>query len=110
MIRNSGFSSGGDSAKLPRFIRYQTTHERAYYKALKELQNIRKQCHKDEIGFESQKLKRVTESRAAEALNVKKDAQFLRREEFEFKKTVFQTKNEVRPAAESSPGSLQMAA
>ena len=72
--------------QLPLFIRYQTTHERAYYKALKELQNIRKQSQKDEIGFESQKLKQAAENRAAEALNVKKDAQILKREEFEFKK------------------------
>ncbi len=96
--------------QLPLFIRYQTTHERAYYKALKELQNIRKQNQKDEIGFESQKLKQAAETRAAEALNVKKEAQILKREEFEFKKEVFQAKNEVRPAAETSSGSLKMAA
>ena len=96
--------------QLPLFIRYQNTHERAYYKALKELQNIRKQSQKDEIGFESQKLKQAAENRAAEALNVKKDAQILKREEFEFKKKVFQAKNEVRPAAETGSGSLKMAA
>ncbi len=96
--------------QLPLFIRYQTTHERAYYKALKELQNIRKQSHKEEIGFESQKLKQAAENRAAEALTVKKDAQILKREEFEFKKEVFHAKNEVRPAAENSPGNLKMAA
>ena len=68
------------------YLRYETTHERAFYKALNELQSIRKQSRKDEIGFESQKLKQAAETRAAEALNLKKGAQILKREEFEFKK------------------------
>ncbi len=92
------------------FLRYETTHERAFYKALDELQNIRKQSHKTEIGFESQKLKQAAETRAAEALNVRKDAQNLKREEFEFKKATAQMKKEARPAAKNSPGDLEMAA
>ena len=47
-----------DNQKLSLFLRYQTTHERAYYKAQRELQNLRKdqqkQAHAAQIGFESQ--------------------------------------------------------
>ena len=47
-----------DNQKLSLFLRYQTTHERAYYKAQRELQNLRKDQQKQaqavKIGFESQ--------------------------------------------------------
>jgi hypothetical protein len=89
--------------RLSLFIRYETTHERAFYRALKELQTLRKEKRNTEIGFESQKLKQAAETRASEAQN-------LRREQFEWKKMVAQTKKEVRPAAENSPGDQEMAA
>ena len=37
------------------YLRYQTTHERAFYKALNELQKLRNERTKEQIGFESQK-------------------------------------------------------
>ena len=37
------------------YLRYQTTHERAFYKALTELQKLRNERAKEQIGFESQK-------------------------------------------------------
>ena len=47
-----------DNQKLSLFLRYQTTHERAYYKAQRELQSLRKdqqrQAQAAQIGFESQ--------------------------------------------------------
>jgi hypothetical protein len=89
--------------RLSLFIRYETTHERAFYRALKELQTLRKEKHNTEIGFESQKLKQAAETRASEAQN-------LRREQFEFKKIVDERKNEVRPAAKSDPDGKEMAA
>jgi len=46
--------TGADSKKLILFMRYQATHERSYYKAQRELQNIQKQKRKEQIGFESQ--------------------------------------------------------
>ncbi len=52
-----------DPKKLSLFLRYQTTQERSYYKAEKELQNLKKTKQKDEIGFESQK--RASESHDA---------------------------------------------
>ena len=89
--------------RLSLFIRYETTHERAFYRALKELQTLRKEKRNIEIGFESQKLKQAAETRASEA-------QTLRREQFEFKKMIIQLKKEVRPAAGNSPGDQEMAA
>ena len=92
------------------FIRYETTHERAFYRALKELQTLRKEKRNIEIGFESQKLKQAAETRAAEAQN-------LRREQFEWKKIVVQakkdtpqTKKGVRQAVENSPDGQEMVA
>jgi hypothetical protein len=41
-----------DDKRLSLFLRYQSTHERSYYKALRELQNLKKQKQKDDIGFE----------------------------------------------------------
>ena len=96
--------------RLSLFIRYETTHERAFYRALKELQTLRKEKRNTEIGFESQKLKQAAEVRAVEGANLKKEAQILKREEFEFKKMVIQTKKEVPPPVEISPGDLKMAA
>jgi hypothetical protein len=43
-----------DQKKLSLFMRYQSTHERSYYKAQKELQNLQKQKSKEQIGFVSQ--------------------------------------------------------
>ena len=99
-----------DPAKLAIFIRYQTTHERAFHRSLKELLTFRQQRRNLEIGFESQKLKQAAEVRASEGMNLKKEAQMLKREEFEFKKTVIQTKKGAPPPVEVSPGDLKMAA
>ena len=51
--------------KIALYMRYQTTNERSYYKARKELQTLRKQKRTEEIGFESQKRK-AAEAEAAE--------------------------------------------
>ncbi len=96
--------------RLALFIRYETTHERAFYRALKELQTLRKEKRNSEIGFESQKLKQAVETRASEA-------QSLRREQWEWKKMVTQTKKAVpqtkkgaRQVVETGPGVQEMAA
>ena len=99
--------------KLALYLRYGTTHERSFYKALNELQKLRKEKAKGEIGFESQKLKQAAETRAAEALNVKKDALNLKKEEFEFKKETLQTKKTAlaaQPVPETGSGGLEKAA
>lgn len=49
-----------NAKQLSLFVRFQITHERSYYKALKELQNLRKEKRQEEIGFESQNRKQET--------------------------------------------------
>ena len=96
--------------RLPLFIRYETTHERAFYRALKELQTLRKEKRNTEIGFESQKLKQAAEIRAVEALQLKRNAQDLQREALEFKKMVARTKKGATQAVEAGPVGQEMAA
>ena len=99
-----------DVAKLGVYIRYQTTHERAFHRSLKELQNLRKERRNTEIGFESQKLKQAAEVRAVEALKLKRNAQDLQREALEFKKMVIQTKKGATQAVETGPVGQEVAA
>jgi hypothetical protein len=98
-------------------MRYQAQHERSFYKALRELQNIRKERRNSEIGFESQKLKVSAERRAIQTLELKKQIFDLRKAELQIKKirvqaasasgtTIEQTKSD----PEMSPGEQKMAA
>jgi hypothetical protein len=48
------------------YLRYQTTNERAYYRAMRELQTLRKEKRRVEIGFESQQQKQAEELRKNE--------------------------------------------
>ncbi len=45
------------------YLRYYTTHDRAFHKALQEMLKLRAQTRKAEIGFVSQKRKEVEEAR-----------------------------------------------
>jgi hypothetical protein len=116
-----------DNQQFALFIRYQTTQERAFYKALKELQTIRTQREKEQIGFESQKRLQAAEQRAAEAHNLKKQEFELKKGEFELKKERLaspkqpeksekdpfasaSSQNSTAPTPEPSPGDLEMAA
>jgi hypothetical protein len=51
----TGDPTAVDGKQLSLFLRYQTTHERSYYKAERELKNLKKERRQAEIGFESQK-------------------------------------------------------
>jgi len=99
-----------EPTKLALFIRYESTHERAFHKALNELQNLRKQKQNSEIGFESHKLKQAAEIRASEALNLKKEEFFLKKELVQIKKEEHERRNpsSTTPAV-TDPG-LEMAA
>jgi len=46
---------------LTTFLRYQTTHERAFHKALNTLLKLRAERRKEQIGFESQKRKEAAQ-------------------------------------------------
>ena len=68
-----------DPKRLALFFRYQTTHERSYYKAQRELQNLQKQKRKEQVGFESQnRIQEAHEARVrlshARALTLEVDA------------------------------------
>ena len=116
-----------DNRQFALFLRYQTTHERAFYKALTELQKLRAQREKSQIGFESQKLEQAATERATEAHNLRKQAFELKKQEFELKnerlasqKQPEKSKRDPSPSASSqngtaptpatSPGDWQMAA
>ncbi len=49
--------------ELALYLRYQTTHDRAFYKALNELQKLRAEKRKQENGFVSQGRKAAEEAR-----------------------------------------------
>jgi len=57
------------------FMRYHTTHDRAFYKALNQLQKQRAEQRKSEIGFESQKHQQAADL----AANVRREAAETRR-------------------------------
>ena len=99
-----------DTAKLALFIRYQNTHQRAFYKALNELQNLRKQKQNSEIGFESHKLKQAAEIRASEALNLKKEEFFLKKELVQMKKEAQERRNPPSSTPAVTDPGLEMAA
>ncbi len=48
---------------LALYLRYQTTHERAFHKCLRELATLRAERRKSDLGFESQKRAQAAEER-----------------------------------------------
>ncbi|HEY3936879.1 MAG TPA: hypothetical protein VGL97_05590 [Bryobacteraceae bacterium] len=58
--------------KLALYLRYQTTNERAYYKALHEFQKLKEQRRKAEIGFASQTRETERETRRQERHELQK--------------------------------------
>ena len=62
-----------DDRKLALYLRYQTTHERAFHKALNDLLKLRAEKRKAEIGFERQEQARATEIRKQERHEMKKE-------------------------------------
>jgi hypothetical protein len=95
-----------DEKQFALFLRYQGVQERAFYKALNELQKLRKEKRNEQIGF-------VSQQRAAEAHEMRKQT-------FEMKKITFETRKTKTPVAketeqpvskaDSSPQNLEMAA
>jgi len=52
--------------QLALYLRYQTTHDRAFSKALDQFQKLRAEKRKEEIGFESQQQKQAEQQAAAQ--------------------------------------------
>jgi hypothetical protein len=59
--------------QLALFLRYQTTHDRAFHRALNDLLKLRAEKRKQEIGFESQQQKVAQETRRQSAEDRKQD-------------------------------------
>jgi hypothetical protein len=62
-----------DEKQLALFIRYQSTHDRAFHKSLEQLLKLRAEKRKQEIGFESQKHREADQTRRAAAENRKQE-------------------------------------
>ncbi len=56
-----------DENQLALYLRYQTTHDRAFHKSLNELLKLRAAKRKEQIGFESQSHKQADQTRRAAA-------------------------------------------
>jgi hypothetical protein len=64
-----------DDRKLALYLRYQTTHERAFHKALNDLLKLRAEKRKEQIGFERQRHAEAEQIRKQECHEMKKEAQ-----------------------------------
>jgi len=62
-----------DDRKLALYLRYQTTHERAFHKALNDLLKLRAEKRKAEIGFERQQHAQADQIRKQERHEMKKE-------------------------------------
>lgn len=71
VLQNTCFENAApathDDKKLALYLRYQTTHDRAFHKCLEQLLKLRAETRKQEIGFESQKQKEAEQTRKQEA-------------------------------------------
>jgi hypothetical protein len=71
--------------QLALYLRYQTTHERAFERCVKELRSLRNESRKQKIGFESQERKRKEDAQK-EAEEARKQANETRRQAAETRK------------------------
>jgi hypothetical protein len=62
-----------DEKRLALYLRFQTTHERAFHKCLNDLLKLRAEKRKHEIGFESQTRVKEEHTHKQEQHQMKKD-------------------------------------
>ena len=62
-----------DEKQLALYIRYQTTHDRAFHRSLNQLLKLRAEKRKQEIGFESQQQKKADQTRREAVENRKQE-------------------------------------
>ena len=62
-----------DEKQLALYLRYQTTHERAFHKALNDLLRLRAEKRKTEIGFERKQHAQADQIRQQERHEMKKE-------------------------------------
>ncbi|MGI9071481.1 MAG: hypothetical protein ACR2JB_09250 [Bryobacteraceae bacterium] len=90
---NSEIAPDNPEKQLALYLRYQTTHDRAFHKSLDKLLKLRAEKRKQEIGFESQERKRNTEARK-EAEEIRRRNREERRQNDELRKQADQTRRE----------------
>ena len=67
------YLEAGDEKQFALYLRYQTTNERAFSKALNDLLKLRKERRQAEIGFDSQKRKQELDRARIRSLNARAD-------------------------------------
>jgi hypothetical protein len=75
LLQTHAFDDDGglDEKRLALFLRYQTTHERAFHKCLNDLLKLRAEKRKQDIGFESQNQKKEDHTRKQEKHEMAKE-------------------------------------
>ena len=99
--------AGAGEKKLALFLRYQTTHERAFYKSLNTLLKLRADKKKQEIGFVSQQEKL---SRAREQAQHQAAAEKRREELHKWKVLLAEARVDSQYLQNRNPGGLEKAA
>jgi hypothetical protein len=90
---NSESAPDNPEKQLALYLRYQTTHDRAFHKSLDKLLKLRAEKRKREIGFESQERKRNEQGRK-EAEEIRRCSREERRQNDELRKVADQTRRE----------------
>ena len=70
-----------DAKRLSLYLRYETTHDRAYHKALSQLLRLRADRRRNEIGFESQKARNELHQARLSALAARAETEKVRQQE-----------------------------
>jgi hypothetical protein len=83
---HSEIAPDNSEKQLALYLRYQTTHDRGFYKSLDKLLKLRAEKRKQEIGFESQQRK--------EAEEIRRCSREERRQNDELRKVADQTRRE----------------
>ena len=75
LLQANCFADDGsiDEKRLTLYLRYQTTHERAFHQCLNDLLKLRAEKRKAEIGFEAQKQKKEEHTRQQEKHEMAKE-------------------------------------
>jgi hypothetical protein len=76
-LQQPHFENGSAVQSFSLFLRYQTTHDRAFHKCIEQLAKLRAERRKEQIGFESQKRQQA----AQEENEARKQADETRRQE-----------------------------
>jgi hypothetical protein len=74
-LQTAAFTDTGvDEKKLALYLRYQSTHDRAFHKCLNDLAKLRAERRRAQIGFESQKQKEALNNARIRSLNARAES------------------------------------